>query len=255
MYSVLSYAKNGILDNYWGMSGSIEMLIDALNSKRVDAITDLLSSGREIKTRINRRMSLQQLKSGEINDGSYYSFAVQAGYLTYDRVEGSKEYRVFLPNKELHEVWEEFILEEVLKSRHTSLRDIFKDIADTEDFSYRFQEFVSFQLSYYDAGEELEKIYHVLVFGLILGAGFKCSSNRESGFGRYDLCLEGPDFNVIIDFKRAKKETDDLEELAGGAIEQINKRKYFATFPKTMPLYKVGVGCFRAECFVKTELP
>ena len=80
------------------------------------------------------------------------------------------------------------------------------------------------------------------------------SAFLESGLDRYNLCLEGQDFNVIIDFKRAKKEADDLEELAGGAIEQINKKKYFATLPKTVPLYKVRVGYSRTECFVKTEL-
>ena len=68
------------------------------------------------------------------------------------------------------------------------------------------------------------------------------------------IWLEGRDFNVIIAFMRGSKETDDLEELAGEAIEQINNRKYYADFPKNVPLYKVGVGCYKTECFVTTEL-
>ena len=254
MYSVLSYLKKGMLDNYWGMSGSMEMLIDALNKDRAEAIAELISDGKEIETLIERRLSLRQLRSGDIDDASFYSFAVQAGYLTYNRVAGEKIFNIFLPNKELCEVWESFILKEVLKSRHTNLRDIFCNIADTEDFSNSFRDFISFQLSTYDVGKELEKTYHVLVFGLILGAGFKCSSNRERGYGRYDLWLEGPDFNVIIEFKKARKETEDLDELAVKAIEQIDKRKYYAKFPDTMPLYKVGVGCYKTECSVVTVL-
>ena len=255
MYSVLSYAKKGVLDNYWGMSGSMEMLIDALSSQRADAITDLLSNGREIETKIKRRMSLQQLRSGNIDDDSFYSFAVQAGYLTYElHQKGDVEdiFRLRCPNKELIRVWYDFILSEVVIGKHKNLRDIFKHIADTQEFSHSFQDFISFQLSSYDAGKELEKTYHVLVFGLILGAGFKCSSNRESGYGRYDLWLEGPDFNVIIEFKRAMKETDDLEDLANAAISQISNRKYYANFPANVPLYKVGVGCYKSECFVMT---
>ena len=254
LFSVLSYMEWGVLDNYWGMSGSMDMLIDALNTERVDAITDLLSSGREIETKIERRLSLRQLRSGDIDDSSFYSFAVQTGYLTYDKGECGKEFILYLPNRELREVWEGFILNEVLKSRHINLRDIFRNISDTEEFSRKFEEFVSFQLSCYDAGKELEKTYHVLVFGLILGAGFKCSSNKERGLGRYDLWLEGSDFNVIIEFKRAKKESEDLEELAEQAINQINNRKYYASFPETVPLYKVGVGCFMTKCSIKTML-
>ena len=255
MYSVLSYAKNGVLDNYWGMSGTMDMLIDALNSQRANAVTDLLSTGREIETKIERRMSLKKLRSGTIDDGSFYSFAVQTGYLTYElHQKGDVEniYRLRCPNKELIRVWHDFILSEVVNGKHNSLRDIFRYISDTEDFSHNFQDFISFQLSSFDVGKELEKTYHVLVFGLILGAGFKCSSNRESGHGRYDLWLEGPGFNVIIEFKKTNKETDDLEALANAAIGQINSRKYYAKFPANVPLYKVGVGCYKAECCVIT---
>ena len=257
MYSVLSYAKNGALDNYWGMSGSIETLINALNTDRTDAISDLLSTGNEITSMIERRLSLRQLRSGDIEDSSYYSYAVQTGYLTYElQLTGDIDdiYRLRVPNKELVRVWRDFILKGVLKDKHNNLRDIFKNISDTEEFSHNFQEFISFQLSSYDIGKELEKTYHVLVFGLILGAGFKCSSNKERGYGRYDLWLEGPDFNVIIEFKRGTKPTEDLEALACNAVEQIDQRKYYTQFPKNVPLYKVGVGCYKSECFVTTAL-
>ena len=255
MYSVLSYAKKGVLDNYWGMSGTMDMLMDALSPQRADAITDLLSNGKEIETKIKRRVSLKQLRGGNIEDDSFYSFAVQTGYLTYElhqKGDAGDIYRLRCPNKELIRVWYDFILSDVVIGKHRSLRDIFRYIAETEDFSRNFQEFVSFQLSSFDVGKELEKTYHVLVFGLILGAGFKCSSNRESGQGRYDLWLEGPDFNVIIEFKKTNKETDDLEALANAAIGQIDSRKYYANFPANVPLYKVGVGCYKAECCVIT---
>ena len=253
LYSVLSYMEWGVLDNYWGMSGTMDLLIDLLNTERTDAISNLLVTGKEIETILERRISLQRLKSGNIDNGSFYSFAVQTGYMTHEKGDSYKEYRISLPNRELHEVWQGFILKEVIKNgHHMGLRDIFTHIADTEDFSQRFQEFVSFQLSCHDIGKEIEQTYHVLVFGLILGAGFKCSSNKERGFGRYDLWLEGPDYNVIIEFKKAKKKSECLEKLAGEAIAQIDNRKYYAKFPETVPLYKVGVGCYKTECFVKT---
>ena len=63
-----------------------------------------------------------------------------------------------------------------------------------------------------------------------------------------------PGVQCHLEFKRAKKETDDLEALAAAAIGQIDKRKYYAKFPKTVPLYKVGVGCFKTECRVMTAV-
>ena len=165
MYSILSYVKKGVLENYWGMSGSMETLIDALNAERADAIADLLTTGKEIEATIERRMSLRQLKNSDLDDSSFYSFAVQTGYLTYEfhhKSDLDDVYRLRVPNLELARVWRSFILNEVLKNKHKSLRDIFRYIEDTEVFSHSFQDFISFQLSTFDAGKELEKTYHCI---------------------------------------------------------------------------------------------
>jgi hypothetical protein len=254
------YLDSGILKNYWGMSGAIDVLIDMLNKNRVNALSNLLSSNEEIETKLDERISLRQLTGNEITDQSFYSFAIQTGYLTYDLLEindedGVSQYKVKIPNLELKSVWKSFILNNVVRTDvENVLQDIFNEISDTDTFSRRFQEFISYQLSYHDLDEELEKIYHVLVFGLVLGAGFKCSSNKESGLGRYDIRLESADFNVIIEFKKAKKESDKLEDLASQAIKQIDDRKYYAKFPNNIPLYKIGVACYKTECIVTTVL-
>ena len=78
---------------------------------------------------------------------------------------------------------------------------------------------------------EPEWVYHVLTLGLMLGAGFKvlpvCSSNKESGYGRYDLLIEREDFAAILEFKKASSE-DRLPEEAMNALAQIDERQYFA---------------------------
>ena len=233
MHSVLSYMKNGKLENYRGKSGSMEMLIVALNAARVDALTDLISRGKAIEATMERRLLLKRLWGGEVLDSSYYSLAVQSGLLTYDSADDGKNFRLSLPNREVRDAWKVALLKEVVQEKHKNLREIFKNIADMEGFSQSFQEFVSAELSNYNIGKEIERTYYVLLFGLILGAGFKGNVNRVRSYGRFGLWLEGQGYNVIIEFKKARKQTDILEEMTDFVLAKIDRKEYYATFPET----------------------
>ena len=56
------------------------------------------------------------------------------------------------------------------------------------------------------------------------------TSNRESGFGRYDVLMEPrnrQDDGIIMEFKvQDPEEEKDLEETAQAALDQISERKY-----------------------------
>ena len=92
--------------------------------------------------------------------------------------------------------------------------------------------------SYFDTGErasgaEPERFYHGFVLGLLvdLQGSYYVKSNRESGFGRYDVMLEpkkpGKDPAVILEFKvRSTRKENSLEETAQSALAQIKGRKY-----------------------------
>lgn len=92
--------------------------------------------------------------------------------------------------------------------------------------------------SYFDTGDrafgaEPERFYHGFVLGLLvdLRDRYYLRSNRESGFGRYDIMLEpkhpGKDNAVILEFKvRSARKGKSLEETAQSAIAQIRERKY-----------------------------
>lgn len=92
--------------------------------------------------------------------------------------------------------------------------------------------------SYFDTGDrasgaEPERFYHGFVLGLLvdLRDRYYLRSNRESGFGRYDIMLEpkhpGKDNAVILEFKvRSARKGKSLEETAWPAIAQIRERKY-----------------------------
>jgi len=260
IYSVMSYLQYGKLDNYWGNSGTLDMLINLINKARADRMLEMIEDRNAyVTTKLQPRLSLKNIASANLADPQFYSFAIQAGYLTYDtetEPEGNRpaEYRVYIPNLELQSVWRDFILEFVVETPGEDLRGIFKNIGDTEDFSEQLKNFIDYRLSFFDTDKrEPEKIYHVFLFGMALGAKFKCESNRESGFGRYDLLIEGDAFYAVLEFKRADN-SDGLEKKAEEALRQIDKQKYYARAKNNKPIYKVGVACYKTECAVKTVL-
>ena len=91
--------------------------------------------------------------------------------------------------------------------------------------------------SYFDtgrrpSGNESERFYHGFVLGLMveLEDKYRITSNRESGFGRYDVMLEPMNQDnpaIIIEFKvRDSKKEKSLEDTAKRALEQIEEKKY-----------------------------
>ena len=87
--------------------------------------------------------------------------------------------------------------------------------------------------SFFDVGENTaENFYHAFVLGMLVGLKDKyfVKSNRESGYGRYDIMLEPKDKNgnsFIMEFKIAEDmEEESLEKLIEEAKKQIEEKKY-----------------------------
>ena len=91
--------------------------------------------------------------------------------------------------------------------------------------------------SFFDTGKrqseyaEPERFYHGFVLGLMvdLKKRYSITSNRESGFGRYDIIMEPLSQNddaIIIEFKVRKKRENSLEETLQNALKQIEEKKY-----------------------------
>jgi hypothetical protein len=77
-----------------------------------------------------------------------------------------------------------------------------------------------------------ERFYHGFVLGLMveLGERYEIRSNRESGFGRYDVMLcpldKDKDNAYIIEFKVKKKREESLEDTLKNAHAQIEEKQY-----------------------------
>ena len=108
-----------------------------------------------------------------------------------------------------------------------------KNAWDLEEFEEKFKQLVIEMFSFMDVGENTaENFYHAFVLGMLVGLkdSYYVKSNRESGFGRYDIMLEPKDKNensFVMEFKVYKEEKEKtIEDTIENAKKQIEERKY-----------------------------
>ena len=99
-------------------------------------------------------------------------------------------------------------------------------------------------ISYFD---NVENFYHGFVLGLLvdMGNSYIVESNRESGYGRYDMKIEKKDgtLGIILEFKTVQDE-DKMEEMAFKALEQIGEKEYYNDMKKRgiTNIFKYGIA-------------
>jgi hypothetical protein len=144
--------------------------------------------------------------------------------------------RLRIPNMEVAESYSSIILDWFNTSiaepeYHLLLNSLIQGDIDT--FSKIFSKFMASSVSVFDVpAEDSEKIYHAFVLGLLIGlkGRYEVKSNRESGYGRYDVMLipkNLKDLSIILEFKKVDlSKKSDLEETALSALKQIEEKNY-----------------------------
>jgi len=258
-FSVLSALQKGKLGNYWGQSGTMDMIRGHLTPQRVELITKLVNGFpvTSHETYLKDRLTVNDLKTYNENR-AFYSLLVQSGYLTYEHILDEEtlvpeEQRIFLPNYELQRVWREFIFHGIYDGEPQAFKDILRDIRDTKSLGLDLTEAMNNKLSFYDfEHSEPEKTYHVYVAGIMSALGYKWISNRESGLGRYDLAVSLLKYNLIFEFKVADN-ADSVKQSAYEAVKQIQKKRYMYDFDKNKPIFLIGIGFYKKLCWVEAE--
>ena len=118
---------------------------------------------------------------------------------------------------------------------------------DAETFSDDLQHYIAQFVSTYDAANK-DSFYHGLLLGMtaLVLSDYTVESNRESGYGRFDLAIfpkEADKAGVIMEFKVAASE-NELEEKSQEALQQIENREYVAEFQKrgVKEIWKYGIA-------------
>jgi hypothetical protein len=229
-------AENGVLAPYWVNTSDnalMKQLITKSGGSLKTDIEDLLKGG-FVEKKIEEGIVFPELDK---NPTTIWSLLVYSGYLTIDAIpEYGIPYRLGIPNAEIRELYQAMVLEWFDKSideyqYRTLLESLISGEVDT--FSSIFKEFVISYFSVFDVPfDESEKVYHAFVLGMLVGlkGKYDVKSNRESGFGRYDVMLfpkNTDDLGIIMEFKKAATGGKvNLESVAQSAIKQIEEKKY-----------------------------
>jgi hypothetical protein len=245
-WSVTKALNNNEYASYWVNSSSnslMDSLIKEGNAQFKMQFEELLK-GKSIKAYIDEEIVYNRLKS---NKDALCSFMLAAGYLKVENVEvigrlRKKLYTLTLPNMEVENMMNTLVgswfRDEQVEVSYNGFLDAL--LSDDIDRMNIFMNRVAMKtFSYFDTGKkpsdeaEPERFYHGFVLGLIvdLEDTYEIKSNRESGFGRYDVMLKPLDLSdkaFIFEFK-VKDIYDDestLEDTVKNALAQIDEKRY-----------------------------
>ena len=241
-WSILNYLKTGRMAAYWANTSSnrfIGTLIRESGRNLKIKFEDLLK-GKELWTTLDEQVVFNQLSYSE---SAIWSMLLASGYLKVtghklNERTGRDEYYMALTNREVHLMFENMIHEwftEVSEDYNDFIQGLLQ--GDVDAMNQYMNQVSKYMFSYFDIGKkgsdsEPERFYHGFVLGLMveLEGRYIITSNRESGFGRYDVMLEPVDKSedaIIIEFKvRNIGKEVSLEETVKTALKQIEKKEY-----------------------------
>jgi hypothetical protein len=236
-WSVLKcIAANGVLAPYWVNTSDNALMkkLIAQGSEDLKADLEELLKGGSIEKTLEEGIIFPQLDK---NPEAVWSLLLYSGYLTLDAAPShTAPCRLRVPNIEVSELYKSTILDwfktTIYEHKYRLLLSSLTS-GDIDTFSQIFQEFLISSASVFDLpAEESEKIYHVFVLGMLIGLKdlYEVKSNRESGFGKYDvmLCPKNPnDLGIIMEFKKVTPfQKTDLETAVTAALKQIEEKHY-----------------------------
>ena len=238
-WSVVNYFASGcITDIFW------------LNTSGNGIIAELVSHAREADTKKLIKLFQGEVLSISVNEGviytdiysdpdALYTMLLTTGYLKSVEttlVEGEFLCKVKIPNREVRVVYRREILKRFSKGiGRSDLAETLEYLlaGDGEEFAQGLGRYLENIASFHDTAER-ESFYHGFVLGILawLVPQYRVVSNREAGYGRFDLGIfprETGIPGIVMEFKVADSE-DTLAETARQALAQIEEKDYLAEF-------------------------
>ena len=246
-WSITNFLKEKKLRPYWASTSSNGLVSRLIQTAPPDTkqMMEELMNGREIVVNFDEQIVFNQLDTDE---SAIWSLLVAGGYLKPDKVEYRGEllepwYHLSITNLETRSMFSNMFkgwfrrtdsnynafVEALLKGRLREMNIYMNDVAMST-------------FSYFDVGTQPsertqpERFFHGFVLGLLaeLRDIYEIKSNRESGYGRYDVMLvpKGDDrkYNaIILEFKVFDSyDESTLEDTAQSALRQIEEKNYDA---------------------------
>ena len=244
-WSILNYLDTGKFTTYWANTSSNSLVGKLIRegSKGIKTEFERLLEGEHLITPIDEQIVYNQLNGSE---KAIWSLLLASGYLkvlSYEEYEKDGEditdpkYELAITN---HEV--KLMFRQMVRGWFDRVYSDYNDfekallLGDVEAMNEYMNRVSSDMFSYFDTTTRIEpeRFYHGFVLGLMVSLEnrYIITSNRESGFGRYDIMLEPKnkeEVAIIIEFKVFNTRRDkSIEDTVQAALQQIEDKNYEA---------------------------
>ena len=246
-WSIINFLDKGKVETYWANSSSNSLAGKLIRegSPDIKKTFEHLIQGESFHAEIDEQIVYDSLDADE---QAIWSLLLASGYLkvkkyevSYSEFSGLKEdYELELTNFEVKSMFKSMVRKwfgSVKADYNNFIKSLL--VGDLKAMNAYMNKVTSEMFSSFDAGtrpseKEPERFYHGFVLGLMveLADKYVITSNRESGFGRYDVMLEPrtmSEYGYIIEFKVQDEDEKELSDTVQKALRQIEEKNYQAS--------------------------
>lgn len=261
-WSITCFLEEKKFKPYWVNTSSNEMITSLIQRGNAETktIMEELLEGRELITEIDEEIIFEQLGKKK---NAIWSLLLASGYLKVSNVDVDEHtdrfvYHLSITNREVRMMFENMI-KDWFSNEDVPYNEFVRALLhdDVKEMNHYINAISMATFSFFDVGsssntqtttDRPERFYHGFVLGLIveLTGRYRISSNRESGYGRYDVMLEpvrDNDLAFILEFKVCEQGEHTLEDTVAAAKKQIQEKQYICE------LEAKGIKPERIRCY------
>ena len=254
-WSTLMYVKNITQDvsfkpiSFWANTSGNDLVVKYIQNgdKKLRKEFDVLMNGQSLIKYIKPELTYREMD----NINNIYSFLLLTGYLKVIKDRGENQYELVIPNKEVYEIYKQSFMSYFEDYTTSKKNELYQELVDgdAKKVNLLLNDILLRSISYFD---NQESFYHGFLVGLL--NDYEVVSNRESGNGRFDVCVLPENILgtvVLIECKYSISEDDLIDDAKEGA-RQIVEKKYLEEhrFKKYENAVGYGISFYKKQCYV-----
>jgi len=254
-WSTLMYVKNITQDvsfkpiSFWANTSGNDLVVKYIQNgdKKLRKEFDLLMNGQSLVKYIKPELTYREMD----NINNIYSFLLLTGYLKVIKDRGENQYELVIPNKEVYEIYKQSFMSYFEDYTTSKKNELYQELVDgdAKKVNLLLNDILLRSISYFD---NQESFYHGFLVGLL--NDYEVVSNKESGNGRFDVCVLPENILgtiVLIECKHSISEDDLIDDAKEGA-RQIVEKKYLEEhrFKKYENAIGYGMSFYKKQCYV-----
>ncbi len=254
-WSTLMYVKNITQDvsfkpiSFWANTSGNDIVVKYIQNgdKKLRKEFDLLMNGQSLIKYIKPELTYREMD----NINNIYSFLLLTGYLKVIKDMGENQYELVIPNKEVYEIYKQSFMSYFEDYTTSKKNELYQELVDgdAKKVNLLLNDILLRSISYFD---NQESFYHGFLVGLL--NDYEVVSNKESGNGRFDVCVLPENILgtiVLIECKHSISEDNLIDDAKEGA-RQIVEKKYLEEhrFKKYENAIGYGISFYKKQCYV-----